>query len=80
MLALNQITLRVKDFAANKAFFQRLGLELIVDAPPRYARFRVPGNNATLSVETTQDAETEGCTAQARWCSSSANRRRRLTR
>ncbi len=41
-MRLNQVTLPVRDYAASVAFYQALGLLLIVDAPPRYARFECP--------------------------------------
>jgi hydroxymethylpyrimidine/phosphomethylpyrimidine kinase len=51
----NQITLLVTDLERSKAFYYMLGLIQIVDAPPRYARFRFPDGDATLSVEVTGD-------------------------
>jgi catechol 2,3-dioxygenase-like lactoylglutathione lyase family enzyme len=50
-MRLNHVTIIVSNFEASKAFYTRLGLEQIVDAPPRYARFIVPGNEATFSIE-----------------------------
>ena len=41
-LRLNQITLGAIDFAASVLFYERLGLTLIVDSAPRYARFEFP--------------------------------------
>jgi hypothetical protein len=35
------------------AFYSALGLVLIVHEPPRYARFRCPDSDETLSVEVT---------------------------
>ena len=55
-LCLNQVTIIVEDFDLYKSFFTRLGLKLIVDAAPRYARFECPGNAATFSIEKTDDA------------------------
>ena len=52
----NHVTIIVSELERSKAFYRQLGLELIVDAPPRYARFVVPGNEATFSVEVTEDA------------------------
>jgi catechol 2,3-dioxygenase-like lactoylglutathione lyase family enzyme len=49
----NHITLIVSDFERSKAFYSTLGLVQIVDAPPRYARFRFPDGDATLSIEVT---------------------------
>lgn len=36
---LNQVTIPCRDYAASVAFYQKLGFRLIVDCPPRYARF-----------------------------------------
>jgi catechol 2,3-dioxygenase-like lactoylglutathione lyase family enzyme len=49
----NHVTLIVSDFERSKAFYTTLGLVQIVDAPPRYARFRFPDGDATLSIEVT---------------------------
>jgi catechol 2,3-dioxygenase-like lactoylglutathione lyase family enzyme len=49
----NHITLIVSDFERSKAFYAKLGLVQIVDAPPRYARFQFPDGDATLSIEVT---------------------------
>lgn len=56
-MRLNHITIIATDLERSKSFYRKFGLELIVDAPPRYARFRVPGNDATFSVEVTPDAK-----------------------
>jgi catechol 2,3-dioxygenase-like lactoylglutathione lyase family enzyme len=48
---LNQITVPATDVAASVAFYRLLGLRLIVDSVPRYARFECPDGNSTLSVE-----------------------------
>lgn len=48
-LRLNQITLAATDHTASLDFYRTLGLELIVDAAPDYARFVAPGG-ATLSI------------------------------
>ena len=54
-MRLNQITVPLIEYAASVAFYQKLGLKLIVDAPPRYARFELPeadgGEPATFSIE-----------------------------
>ncbi len=41
-MRLNQVTLPCTDYAASVAWWQRFGLTLIVDSPPRYARFECP--------------------------------------
>ncbi|HEU5041641.1 MAG TPA: VOC family protein, partial [Gemmatimonadales bacterium] len=48
---LNQVTLPATAVAPVAAFYQRLGLRLIVDALPRYVRFECPDGESTLSVE-----------------------------
>ena len=54
-MRLNQVTMPLVDYEASVAFYQRLGLKLIVDAPPRYARFELPeadgGEPSTFSIE-----------------------------
>lgn len=47
---LNQVTVPALDVARSVAFYQQLGLKLIVEALPRYARFECPGGDATFSV------------------------------
>ncbi len=41
-MRLNQVTLPCTDYAASVNWWQRFGLTLIVDSPPRYARFECP--------------------------------------
>jgi len=51
-LDLNQVTLPARDLRASVDFYRRFGLRLIVDAPENgYARFEVPGCDATLSLQ-----------------------------
>jgi hydroxymethylpyrimidine/phosphomethylpyrimidine kinase len=47
--ALNQIAVGLTDYKASRAFYETLGLKLIVDSAPDYARFEAPGG-ATLSI------------------------------
>lgn len=47
---LNQVTLPSLDVERAAAFYKLLGLNLIVDALPRYVRFEVPDGDATLSI------------------------------
>ena len=54
-MRLNHITLLISDYERSLAFYRALGLEQIVDAPPRYARFAFPDGDATLSIEVTPD-------------------------
>jgi catechol 2,3-dioxygenase-like lactoylglutathione lyase family enzyme len=55
---LNQVTLPAGDVAAAAAFYRRLGLRLIVDALPRYARLECPDGDSTLSVERAEGKST----------------------
>ena len=55
-MRLNQVTVPLVDYAASMKFYLKLGLKLIVDAPPRYARFQCPDGDATLSIEVTGEA------------------------
>ena len=48
-MQLNQVTVPLTDYAASVDFYRRLGLTLIVDAPPDYSRFEA-ANGATFSV------------------------------
>lgn len=47
---LNQITIPSLDIEKSIAFYQTLGLKLIVKALPHYARFECPDGNSTFSV------------------------------
>ncbi|PCE63157.1 VOC family protein [Sediminicola luteus] len=47
---LNQITVPSKDLKVSVPFYKQLGLKLIVDAPPHYARFELPEGDATFSI------------------------------
>ena len=47
---LNQITIASRDVAASVKFYQDLGLLLIVDSIPRYARFECPDGESTFSI------------------------------
>ena len=53
-MQLNHVTLPADDYEASRAWYLALGLTQIVAAPPRYARFEMPGAEnagATLSFE-----------------------------
>jgi catechol 2,3-dioxygenase-like lactoylglutathione lyase family enzyme len=52
---LNHVTLIVSDFERSVSFYRSLGLVPIVHEPPRYARFRCPESDESLSVEVTGD-------------------------
>ncbi len=48
-MKLNQVTVGCIDYDQSLAFYQRLGLTQIVDAPPLYARFETPSGE-TFSI------------------------------
>lgn len=51
------------DVAASVAFYKRLGLRLIVDSVPRYARFECPDGEATFSIHRVgEQPDTSGLT------------------
>jgi len=52
---LNQITVPSLDLTKSIPFYQKLGLKLIVEALPHYARFECPDGNATFSIHKIQD-------------------------
>lgn len=47
---LNQVTVTVANLETSIAFYQTLGLRLIVRAEDRYARFECPAGDATFSL------------------------------
>lgn len=47
---LNQVTVAVTDVARSIGFYQRLGLQLIVESLPDYARFCCPDGQASFSL------------------------------
>lgn len=49
-LNLNQITVSVKDVEKSIAFYQKLGLHLIVQSLPKYARFECADGDTTFSL------------------------------
>ena len=53
---LNQVTIYTSKPIETAEFFQKLGLKLIVDSLPRYARLECPDGDSTLSI---QEAETQ---------------------
>lgn len=48
---LNQVTIYSDNVPETAEFFQKLGLELIVDSLPRYARLLCPDGDSTLSID-----------------------------
>src|SRR5258705_4141257 len=55
-MRLNHVTLIVTSFEQSTDFYRTLGLVPIVYEPPRYARFRCPESEETLSVEVTGES------------------------
>ncbi|MBS1795648.1 MAG: VOC family protein [Acidobacteria bacterium] len=55
---LNQVTIFTSRTEELVGFYRKLGLKLIVDSLPRYARMECPDGDATLSVHSTDVAET----------------------
>ncbi len=53
-MRMNQYTVPVADFAQSVAFYEALGLKLIVSSRKEYARFEVPGDLSTLSLSLTE--------------------------
>jgi catechol 2,3-dioxygenase-like lactoylglutathione lyase family enzyme len=49
-MQLNQVTLPATDVQKSVAFYQGLGLRLIVSAMPRYARLECPNGGSTFSL------------------------------
>ncbi|MEM6892888.1 MAG: VOC family protein [Bacteroidota bacterium] len=52
---LNQITIPTVNLKVAVAFYKKLGLELIVLAEPRYARFECPNGTSTFSIHTVDE-------------------------
>ena len=55
---LNQVTVYSKDVKKAVEFYQQLGLLLIVDSIPRYARFECPDGDSTFSLHETDKEAT----------------------
>lgn len=47
---LNQITIPSLDLTKSIPFYEKLGLELIVESLPHYARFKCPDGDSTFSI------------------------------
>ncbi len=56
---LNQVTIAVSNVEKSMAFYEALGLRLIVKSLPQYARFECPDGDATFSVHQTNTANVE---------------------
>ena len=52
---LNQITVPSLDLSKSVTFYKKLGLTLIVDALPHYARFVCPDGNSTFSLHLVEE-------------------------
>jgi catechol 2,3-dioxygenase-like lactoylglutathione lyase family enzyme len=52
---LNQVTVPSRDLSISVTFYQKLGLRLIVDALPHYARFECPEGDSTFSLHQVED-------------------------
>ena len=52
---LNQITIYSNKPIETVEFYQKLGLQLIVDSRPRYARLSCPDGETTLSIHTSDE-------------------------
>lgn len=52
---LNQVTIYTDNPLETVKFYEKLGLELIVDSRPRYARLLCPDGNSTLSVHAAEE-------------------------
>ena len=60
-MRLNQITLDASDIARSKAFYCRLGFQLLVDSP-HYVRFLAPVGDTTFSLHIASDVVASGAT------------------
>ena len=56
---LNQVTIYTDKALETAEFYQKLGLKLIVDSLPRYARLLCPDGGATLSVHTAEEVSAQ---------------------
>ena len=56
---LNQVTIYSSKSVELAEFYQKLGLKMIVDSLPRYARFECPDGDATLSVHSAEGGQIE---------------------
>lgn len=57
---LNQVTIYSTKVAESVVFYQKLGLQLIVDSQPRYARLACPDNGSTLSISSIDEQPQPG--------------------
>lgn len=52
---LNQVTIPTRDLKTAITFYEQLGLRLIIESAPRYARFECPEGEATFSLHLVQE-------------------------
>lgn len=52
---LNQVTIPSLDLSRAVPFYQQLGLKLIVNSLPNYARFECPDGSSTFSIHKTEE-------------------------
>ncbi len=57
-MKLNQVTVPSLDLTKSIPFYQSLGLQLIVEALPHYARFQCPEGGSTFSIHQTAQLPT----------------------
>ena len=61
-MRLNQITIPSLNVEKSVAFYKKLGLQLIVEALPRYVRFELPEGEATFSIHLVDELPKENGT------------------
>lgn len=61
-LDLNQITIQVRDVEKSITFYEKLGLNLIVESLPKYARFECVAGETTFSLHHTEENLPESST------------------
>lgn len=59
-MRLNQVTVGATDFDESVAFYQKLGLRLIVSSRGQYARFELPDGEATFSIHLQDSVPPDG--------------------
>ncbi|PQJ22832.1 VOC family protein [Tenacibaculum sp. SG-28] len=62
-MRLNQVTVPSKNVKQSIVFYTTLGLQLIVDASPKYARFALPEGDSTFSIHAVKDIPEESKTS-----------------
>ncbi|MEP7148046.1 MAG: VOC family protein [Acidobacteriota bacterium] len=54
---LNQVTIYTEKPTETAEFFEQLGLRIIVDSLPRYARLECPDGDSTLSIQQSENVQ-----------------------